>query len=612
MSKIPKIGHFLNRNTFTEIILLINLYSMKKYNNQKLNYKHYKEIIGKTMYQIFKKYKNELTKKEAIQKVIIIVKEILDKEMENKYFENEDKEENINLLQLNRPLVDKDVVINEELKIKPVYEQRFNKILENNREYNNQINKDIIIKKEYNEDIQKNFIFEKEEEFPIDLEKNPRQYREELIISPDDYIKNLQKQIIYEDIIIDSRDRNIDVNPQPNNYEIDLEKYLYNIISLELISADIPNTEYIINSDNNLLHFEETNNTELIATIPIGNYSLTTLSNAIQTQLNIVGSSTYSVSTNDYNRISEIFSENTSRITSNAPDPYKLFNNDINTFWLSSSLPAFFIYDFQKPEVLKRYRFICTEANGRPLDWVVEISDDKSNWITIDTRTGETTTLNVYKTITLTNSLASRYVRFRITNSTNSTDVHISEMEFYNIAMNKITITSDLTGGSNIFNLNFFGGTQKTNHLGNGVENIYKDNSIAEIIGFDPLDLNGFNNYTSNNEIILELEKKVFLEIFGIDNIELPEQRKTNLFCMLTLDSNKGEYSYIKNLRRDDNEEHIENEYIYHSQTPFSLQKLKIKFKKSTNKLYNFYGLEHNIHFRIKRFNFKNDLVNLI
>ena len=464
---------FLSISNFTYLIKDLNFYSKSKY-DELLEYNKYKTIIGTVMEEVYKEYKNKINKKKANEMVIYTVKTIIDTEMKEQFFENENISQLNNLKEL-KPVVDENINYNkEDLTIRNVYEKRFDKVLEKNKEINRQINNDTIIKKEYNQDLQNFFIMEEKPEDPIDLEKNPQQYREDLIIKPDEFIKSLNKHILYYDLIIDSRDRNIDTHPNPNDYDLDLEKHFHNIISLELISAEIPNTEYIINNDNNLLHFEETGGTTIIATIPIGNYTLSTLSNQIQTQMNSVGSSTYTV---------------------------------------------------------------------------------------VSTTT------------------------------------------------NRISITSDLTGGSGIFNLDFFGGQRRTGHSGHP-ENKFKEGSIGEIIGFNPEQLTGSNNYVSSNKIVLDGDRQVFLSIEGIDNVNTIETPETNKFVLLTLTSNKGEITYIKNNKNNPDWEHpLDNEFVFFSHTPINLRKLKIKFYKINNKLYNFNGIEHSLHFRIKRFNFKNQVI---
>ena len=54
-------------------------------------------------------------------------------------------------------------------------------------------------------------------------------------------------------IIIDSRQRNYSIYPDPNNYLIELTDTYKNVERIELIAAMLPKTEYNINSENNLL-----------------------------------------------------------------------------------------------------------------------------------------------------------------------------------------------------------------------------------------------------------------------------------------------------------------------------------------------------------------------
>lgn len=87
-------------------------------------------------------------------------------------------------------------------------------------------------------------------------------------------------------IVIDSRDRNHDLFANPNNYQVEFDNVLKSIISIELISAELPTVQYNINANNNLLHFNQGGDT-LIAEVVIGQYDLVTdLRDAIQTALN--------------------------------------------------------------------------------------------------------------------------------------------------------------------------------------------------------------------------------------------------------------------------------------------------------------------------------------
>lgn len=92
-------------------------------------------------------------------------------------------------------------------------------------------------------------------------------------------------------LAIDSRDRNSDIYPNSNNYRVPLPLYK-DIVSIELISAEIPNTEYNINSSNNQIYFDDSGST-VIATIPVGFYTITDLLTAISTEMTATGSQAY-------------------------------------------------------------------------------------------------------------------------------------------------------------------------------------------------------------------------------------------------------------------------------------------------------------------------------
>jgi len=54
-------------------------------------------------------------------------------------------------------------------------------------------------------------------------------------------------------IVVDSRQRNYSLYPNPNNYFVELFESLHSVERLELTAAVLPKTEYNINSENNLL-----------------------------------------------------------------------------------------------------------------------------------------------------------------------------------------------------------------------------------------------------------------------------------------------------------------------------------------------------------------------
>ena len=87
-------------------------------------------------------------------------------------------------------------------------------------------------------------------------------------------------------LVIDSRDRNKVLFPNPNQYEVNLNDDISNVASIKLISSTFPFSNYLINTTNNILHFE-ISGTSYEAAIDIGDYSTASdLATAVQTALN--------------------------------------------------------------------------------------------------------------------------------------------------------------------------------------------------------------------------------------------------------------------------------------------------------------------------------------
>ena len=272
------------------------------------------------------------------------------------------------------------------------------------------------------------------------IHNQPIKNRNKDIIIPETIeIIKLREQLynsIYDSIYlaIDSRDRQF--NDETYNMRIDLDKTIKQIYSIELISAEIPKIEYLINENNNILHFQETAGITLQAVIPIGNYTINDLITEVRLQLNSVGSSTYNVS---------------------------LIND-------------------------------------------------------------------------------------------------------------RIKITSDLTGGSNIFTLCFDGGTE---NYGFKTRSIYKTNSIGDILGFMIDDKIGSNNYTANEKYKLDGESNVYLHF---TNIDCQKKYDQGAFAVISLDVEHGDVLYFTN-----------NSYykINHSFSPMlQLDHLNIQLKTYINNFY--------------------------
>ena len=321
-----------------------------------------------------------------------------------------------------------------------------------------------IIQENNIEKYRKEMIMERPKTEPINLEENIKNMNQEILINPDEYKKTLNKYIVKYDLLIDSRDINQD-NYELNKYILDLNNEINNIFAIELLQSIFPNSEYIVNESNNILHIEEVSGTIEEVEIPTGNYTKSELLTQLQTSINASLTSNYTISSNNVGV----------QLNNNEPDDSNftdytgvnvnnIFDNNLNNYWesnLGTDNPSFFIYDFKRKVNIKEYSFI-SKINGRPRDFKLEISNDGVTWIQLHSVTGQTTSTTKYKTYSFSNNtLHTRYVKFEVTNSSNGNNVNISvnEMIFKTYRDDIISIQSDLTGGeSNYFNLRFFGG----------------------------------------------------------------------------------------------------------------------------------------------------------
>jgi len=194
------------------------------------------------------------------------------------------------------------------------YEKALSERKKYNEKYNNNLNTII-------EDIEKEEEFDKvlpgmdadtqyselpNAEQKIALNEPPQPTNLQMLIKQPDvfrkYLEEANKGLTKEYfVVIDSRDRNYDLFTSTSKYEVELNNVYKDIVSIELISAEIPHSGYIINTSNNEIHFIETNtqtstNTYYTATIPQGDYTESELATTIGTQMTTAGQSTYTVS----------------------------------------------------------------------------------------------------------------------------------------------------------------------------------------------------------------------------------------------------------------------------------------------------------------------------
>jgi hypothetical protein len=107
--------------------------------------------------------------------------------------------------------------------------------------------------------------------------------------------ENTANLTLTRQLLIDSASRNWDTQ-ESNQYTIYLGEELKYVTSIELIDGRIPNSSYMITTQNNLLHFQETKaqvnmHTYYTAEIPFGNYSIHDLMNQIKVSMHKASSS---------------------------------------------------------------------------------------------------------------------------------------------------------------------------------------------------------------------------------------------------------------------------------------------------------------------------------
>lgn len=145
---------------------------------------------------------------------------------------------------------------------------------------------------------------EEQEQIPDLIQPNPNK---NLLTEPKEKMKKIMnkiktdRMILNEEILlIDSKDRNYDLFPYPNNYILKLGTTYKDIYSIELISAILPKSNYVINSYNNTIIFNE-GGSDITVSIESGNYTISTLLSTIKSAMDTAGSLTYTLSNNTLN-----------------------------------------------------------------------------------------------------------------------------------------------------------------------------------------------------------------------------------------------------------------------------------------------------------------------
>ena len=114
-------------------------------------------------------------------------------------------------------------------------------------------------------------------------------------------------------VVVDSHDRNRYTYENANNYTVILGRPYKEVVSIELVNADIPNSGYVIENTRNQLHFQDTqdqvdNGTYHTILIPVGNYTIDadsglSIRKNLEDEMNEESESTYQVTVNTYQKL---------------------------------------------------------------------------------------------------------------------------------------------------------------------------------------------------------------------------------------------------------------------------------------------------------------------
>lgn len=264
-------------------------------------------------------------------------------------------------------------------------------------------------------------------------------------------------------IVIDSRDRNYDDYLYSNNYRFIFNSPYDNVVSISLLSAEVPKSQYLINNSNQKIYFQETNaqvsdGIFLEANVAIGDYTLSQLKSAVENAMNAVGTANYTVDT----------------------------------------------------QILQ--------------------------------------------------------------------------------PQNKISIISDLSGGVNLFNLSFNGGTET---FSNKTRSIYRPNSIGPVLGFSRKDFIGSSSYDGDQRINLNGDSYILLRFRDLPYMD----------AGLNSDGIQDAFAKIPlNVHTDNVKYHKEGDYQLirtFEQVLTRLDHLDVSFVNYDGSLYDFNGLENSITLKI-------------
>jgi hypothetical protein len=124
---------------------------------------------------------------------------------------------------------------------------------------------------------------------------NQKDFFNNAIIEPPKEFMFYENNKKYTRIVVDSKDRNHTLFNNPNGYEVVFDDDINDVVSAQLVSADVPFVSYLINDVFNQLYITIGGTTSTV-TLTTGDYSSTDLATHIQTRLNALSANNFSIS----------------------------------------------------------------------------------------------------------------------------------------------------------------------------------------------------------------------------------------------------------------------------------------------------------------------------
>ena len=100
-------------------------------------------------------------------------------------------------------------------------------------------------------------------------------------------VQYMAKQAVEESylLLVDSAQRDKNHDKHPNQYDVVFTTPFRNVVGVDIITASIPRTQYVVENNNNVFAYKlDTDTSWTLVTLPVGDYPVTTLVNALNTQ----------------------------------------------------------------------------------------------------------------------------------------------------------------------------------------------------------------------------------------------------------------------------------------------------------------------------------------